>query len=55
MIIDEISLVGREAFGHLDLALKAIIQISFPVGRVSLLFLGYFLQLPLVHQKGLLM
>ena len=27
LIIDEISMIGRETFGHLDLALKAIIQI----------------------------
>ena len=55
MIIDEISVIGRETFGHLDLVLKAIMQNSSPFGGVSLLVVGDFLQLPLVKQKGLFM
>ena len=37
LIIDEISMIGRETFGHLDLVLKAIMQNSSPFGGVSLL------------------
>ena len=32
LIIDAISMIGRETFGHLDLALKAILQNSSPSG-----------------------
>ena len=45
-------MIGREIFGHLDLALKAIMQNSSPLGGVSLLAVGYFLQVPPVNQKG---
>ena len=55
LIIDEISMIGRETFGHLDLALKAIMQNSSPFGGVSLLVVGDFLQLPPVNQKGVFM
>ena len=30
-------MIGREAFGHLDLVLKAIVQSLVPVSGVSLL------------------
>ena len=46
LIIDEISVIGRETFGHLDLVLKAIMQNLSPFGGVSLLVVGDFLQLP---------
>ena len=52
LIIGAISMIGRETFGHLDLALKAIKQNSSPSGWVSLLVVGDFLQLPPVNQKG---
>ena len=52
MIIDEISMIGRETFGHLDLALKAVMQNSWPFGGVSLLVVGYILHFPTVHQEG---
>ena len=55
MIIDEISIIGKECFEHLDLALKAIIQNLLPFGGVSFLVVGYFLQLSQVNQKGLFM
>ena len=55
LIIDEISMIGRETFGHLDLVLKAIMQNSSPFGGVSLLVVGDFLQLPPVNQKGVFM
>ena len=55
LIIDEISVIGRETFGHLDLALKAIMQNSSPFSGVSLLVVGDFLQLPHVNQKGVFM
>ena len=55
LIIDEISMIGRETFGHLDLALKAIMQNSSPFGGVSLLVVGDFLQFPPVNQKGMFM
>ena len=42
-IIDEISVMWRETFGHLYLALKTIIQNSSPFGGVSLLVVGDFL------------
>ena len=43
MIVDEISVIGRETFRHLDLALKAIKQNSSPFGGVSLLVVGELL------------
>ena len=49
MIIDQISMIGRETFGRLDLALKAIMQNYSPFGGVSLLIV---LQLSRVNQKG---
>ena len=52
LIVDEMSMIGRETFGHLDLALKAVMQNSSPFGGVSLLAVGDFLQLPSVNQKG---
>ena len=55
LIIDAISMIGRETFGHLDLALKAILQNSSPSGWVSMLVVGDFLQLPPVNQKGVFM
>ena len=55
LIIDEISMIGRETFGHLDLALKAIMQNLSPFGGVSLLVVGDFLQLPPVNQKVVFM
>ena len=48
-------MIGRENFGHLDLALKAIMQNLQPFGGVSLLVIGDFLQLPPVNQKGVFM
>ena len=54
-IIDEISMIGSETVGHLDLALKAIMQNSSPFGGVSLLVVGDFLQLPPDNQKGVFM
>ena len=47
----EISMIGRQTFGHLDLALKN----SSPFGGLSLLISGDFLHLPPVNQKGVLM
>ena len=55
LIKDEISMIGRETFGHLDLVLKANMQNSSPFGGVSLLAVGDFLQLPPVNQKGVFM
>ena len=55
LIIDEILMIGRETFGHLDIALKAIMQNSLPFGGVSLLVVGQFLQLSPINQKGVLM
>ena len=55
LIIDEISMIGRETFRHLDLVLKAIVQNSSPFGGVSLVVVGYFLQLSPVNQKGVFM
>ena len=48
-------MIGRETFGHLDLALKAIMQNSSPFGGISLLVVGDFLQLPPVNQKVVFM
>ena len=55
LVTDEISMIGRETFRHLDLALKAIMQNALPFGGVSLLVVGDFLQLPPVNQKGVFM
>ena len=55
LIINEISMIAIETFGHLDLALKHIMQNLSPFGGVSLLVVGYFLQLPPVNQKGVFM
>ena len=43
------------SFGHLDLALKNIMQYWSPFGVVSLLIVEDFLQLPPVNQKGVFM
>ena len=51
LIIDEISVIGRETFGHLDLALKAVMQNSSPFSGVSLLVVGDFLQLHRLTKK----
>ena len=55
LIIDEISVIGTGTFGHLDLALKAIMQNWSPFGGVSFLVVEDFLQLPPVDQKGMFM
>ena len=55
MIIDEISMIQRETFRHLDLALKAVMRNLPPFGGVSLLVVGDFVQLPPVNQKGVFM
>ena len=55
LIIDEISIIGRETFGHLHLALKAVMQNSSKFGGRSLLFVGDILQLPPVNQKVVFM
>ena len=49
------SMIGRETFGHLNLALKAIMQNSSEFGGVPLLVVGDFLQLPPVNQEGVFM
>ena len=49
LIIDEISMIGRETFGHLDVALKAIIQNLLPFVTICYQFL------PPVNQKGVFM
>ena len=51
LIIDEIFMIGREKFEHLDLALQAIKQRSFPFGRVSLVVVGDFLRRHLLIKK----
>ena len=55
MITDERSMIGREASGHFDLALKIITKNFSPFGEVSLLIIGYFLQLLLANQKAVSM
>ena len=55
LIIDEISIIGRETFGHLHLASKAVMQNSSKFGGRSLLFVGDILQLPPVNQKVVFM
>ena len=51
LIIAEISVIGRETFGHIDLALKAIMQNSSPFGGFFYLVVGDFLQLPPVDPE----
>ena len=55
MIIDEISLIGRQTFEHLDLPLKVTMQNSLLSGGVSLLVVVDFSQLLLVNQRGVFM
>ena len=55
MIIGEISVIGRETFGHSDLTLKAIMQNLSPLGGISLLVVRDFLKLPPVNQKDVFM
>ena len=55
LIINEISMIGRETFRHLDLVLKVIVQNSLPFGGVSLLVVGNVLQLSPVNEKGVFM
>ena len=51
LIIDEISMIGRDIFEDLDIALKTIRQNLLPFGGVSLLLVGDVLQLPHANQK----
>ena len=55
LVIDEISMIGRETFRHLDLALKAIMRNSSLFSGVSLLVVGDLLQLLPVNPKGVFM
>ena len=55
LIIDEISMTGRETFEDLDLALKNIKENLLQFHGVSLLLVGDFLQLPPVNQKSVFM
>ena len=52
LIINEISLIGRETFEDIDLELKVIRRNSLPFNGVFLLVVRYFLQLRPIHQKG---
>ena len=51
MIIVEISMIGQETFGYLDLALKAIMQNLSPFGGVSLLVEGDFYNFHFLQPK----
>ena len=42
LIIDEISMIGRKTFGHLNVALKAIMQNLSQFGGVYFLVVGDF-------------
>ena len=55
LIIDEISMTGRETFEDLDLALKNIKQNLLQFRGVSFLLVGDFLQLLPVNQKSVFM
>ena len=55
LIINEIPVIARETLGHLDLALKAIMQKSSLFGGVSLLVVGDFFTTSPVNQKGVFM
>ena len=54
-IIDEMSMIGRESFGYLGLALKVIVKNSSPFGGVSLLVVIHLLQVLPFNQKGVFM
>ena len=47
-------MIGKETFGHSDLALKAIMQKFSPFGGVFWLVVDFF-QLPPVNQKAVFM
>ena len=47
LIINEVSMIEEETFGHVDLASKTIMQNLLPFGGVSLVGIGKLLQLPL--------
>ena len=55
LIIDEISMIGRETFEDLDLALKNIKQNLLQFRGVSFLLVGDFLELLPVNQKSVFM
>ena len=55
LITDEISMIERETFEDLDIALKNIKQNLLPAGGVSLLLVGDFLQQPPVNQTSVFM
>ena len=55
LIMDEISMIRRETFAHLDLVLTVIMKNSSPFGAVSWLVVGDFFHLPPVNQKGVFM
>ena len=43
LIIDEISMIGRETFGQLDQAIKAFMQNFLPFERIYLLVVNFYL------------
>ena len=55
LIIDEISMIGREIFEDLNLAFKNIKENLLQFGSVSLLLVGDVLQLPPVNQESVFM
>ena len=55
LIIDEISMIGREIFEDLNQAIKNIKENLLQFGSVSLLLVGDVLQLPPVNQKSVFM
>ena len=55
LLIDEISMTGRDTFKYLDLTLQYIMQNSLQFGGVSLMVIGDLLQLPPVKQPGIFM
>ena len=51
IVVDEISMIGSDTFDHLDRNLQAIMESNEPLGGVSILAVGDFLQLPPVAQR----
>ena len=53
LLIDEISMTGKETFRHLNRTLQLIKNNTFPFGGISVIAIGDFLQLPPVMQQGI--
>lgn len=55
LVIDEMSMKGRETFEDLDISLRNIKKNLPPFGGMTLLLVGDVLEIPPLNQKGVFM